>query len=72
MGFAALYPSYKAPDGQIKKSCLALSKKIFRCRRRANQEHDSARLTRQEGRLAIVTNVRWDAVDADVTKDERG
>jgi hypothetical protein len=26
----------------------------------------SARLTRQEGRLMIVTNVRWDAVDADV------
>src|SRR3954447_13165813 len=32
----------------------------------------SARLTRQEGRLAIVTNVRWDAVDADVTTDDRG
>jgi hypothetical protein len=26
----------------------------------------SARLTRQEGRIAIVTNARWDAVDADV------
>jgi len=26
---------------------------------------NSARLTRYEGRLAIVTNVRWDAVDAD-------
>ena len=24
----------------------------------------SARLTRQEGRIMIVTNVRWDAVDA--------
>src|SRR3954453_119193 len=32
----------------------------------------SARLTRQEGRLAIVTNVRWDAMDAKVTTDERG
>ena len=28
--------------------------------------YDSARLTRQEGRIMIVTNVRWDAVDADV------
>ena len=26
--------------------------------------HESARLTRQEGRIMIVTNVRWDAVDA--------
>jgi hypothetical protein len=26
----------------------------------------SARLTRQEGRIMIVTNARWDAVDADV------
>jgi hypothetical protein len=34
--------------------------------RRANQRYQFARLTRQEGRLAIVTNVRWDAVDADV------
>jgi hypothetical protein len=28
--------------------------------------HEYARPTRQEGRIAIVTNVRWDAVDADV------
>jgi hypothetical protein len=27
--------------------------------------------TRQEGRLAIVTNVRWDAMDAIDTTDER-
>jgi hypothetical protein len=45
--------------------------KIFLFRRRANQRHDSARLTRQEGRIMIVTNVRWDAVDADVATDER-
>jgi hypothetical protein len=32
---------------------------------------NSARLTRYEGRLAIVTNVRWDAVDADCAKGER-
>ena len=25
-----------------------------------------------EGRLAIVTNVRWDAVDAEAAPDERG
>ena len=31
-----------------------------------------ARLTRQEGRIAIVTNARWDAVDAKAATDERG
>jgi hypothetical protein len=46
--------------------CPALLRKIFRFTRRANQWFLSARLTRQEGRLAIVTNARWDAVDADV------
>jgi hypothetical protein len=40
--------------------------------RTANQWHQYSRLTRQEGRIAIVTNVRWDAVDADVAPDERG
>jgi hypothetical protein len=25
-----------------------------------------------EGRIAIVTNVRWDAVDAEAATDERG
>ena len=45
--------------------------KIFRLTRRANQGHSSARLTRDEGRVAIVTNARWDAVDAKLAKDER-
>ena len=27
---------------------------------------ESARLTRQEGRIMIATTVRWDAVDAEV------
>jgi hypothetical protein len=54
------------------KVCPSLHAKIFRSRRRANQRHNSARLTADEGRFAIVTNVRWDAVDADVTTDERG
>ena len=31
-----------APDGQIKKSCLALFEKIFRFRRRANQFYQLA------------------------------
>ena len=56
------------PTGKSPKTCPAPRAKIFRFRRRANQWFLSARLTRQEGRLAIVTNARWDAVDADVTK----
>ena len=40
--------------------------------RRANQRQDSARPTRQEGRLAIVTNAQWNAVDAMATTEERG
>ncbi|QWG19821.1 hypothetical protein KMZ68_08345 [Bradyrhizobium sediminis] len=36
----------------------------LRLTRRANQIYQFARLTRQEGRIAIVTNAGWDAVDA--------
>jgi hypothetical protein len=32
---------------------------------KGDRRYDSARLTRQEGRIMIVTNVRWDAVDAE-------
>ncbi len=62
----------KLPDGQIKKTCPALSIKIFRFRRRANQWFLSARLTQEEGRCATSRNARWDAVDATATTDERG
>src|ERR1700688_4405304 len=41
--------------GKSAKTCPALSQKIFRFRRRANQWFDSGRLTREEGRVAIVT-----------------
>jgi hypothetical protein len=54
------------PTGKSAKTCPVVLRKIFRLTRRANQRYQLARLTRQEGRLAIVTNVRWDAVDADV------
>jgi hypothetical protein len=32
----------------------------------------SPRVSPTEGRLAIVTNARWDAVDAEAATDERG
>jgi hypothetical protein len=44
-----------------------LSQEINPFRRRANHPYKLARLTRQEGRVAIVTNARWDAVDAAVS-----
>ena len=50
----------------LQNKCQALNKKMFRFIRSGNQRYESARLTRQEGRIMIVTNVRWDAVDADV------
>jgi hypothetical protein len=52
------------PTGKSPKVCPALSGKIFPLPCRANHGHDSARLTRQEGRIAIVTNAGEDAVDA--------
>ena len=45
------------PTGKSPKVCPALAEKTFRFRRRANQHYDSARLTADEGRVAIVTNV---------------
>ena len=57
-------------SGQRDARCPVVARKIFRLTRRANQRYQLARLTRQEGRLAIVTNVRWDAVDARVATDE--
>jgi hypothetical protein len=68
----ALSRAAKQLDGQIKNSCRVPPEKIFRLTRRANQRYHFACLTRQEGRLAIVTNVRWDAVDAKAATDERG
>ena len=47
------------------------SRKNIPLTRRANQRYQLARLTRQEGRLAIVTNARWDAVDEVAAADER-
>src|SRR5438034_155084 len=58
------------PTGKSAKSCPALRAKIFRLTRRANQCSFFACLTADEGRIMIVTNVRWDAVDAEGAQDE--
>jgi hypothetical protein len=44
--------------GKSPKTCPAIQAKIFRFRSHPNQPHNSARLTADEGRFAIVTNVR--------------
>ena len=49
--------------GKSPKVCPALSAKIFPLQRRANQTSNSARLAATRGAIAIVTNVRWDAMD---------
>jgi hypothetical protein len=46
------------------RTCPALSAKIFRFRRRANQFYQLAPSHPPRGALAIVTNAGWDAVDA--------
>ena len=43
--------------GKSPKTCPVLLAKIFRFRSHPNQSHNSARLTADEGRFAIVTNV---------------
>jgi hypothetical protein len=59
------------PTGKSQKTCPAPSRKIFRLTRRANQRYQLGPSHPEEGRLAIVTNVRWDAVDANAATDER-
>src|ERR1017187_9071000 len=57
------------------RGCDKLTRRAkFRLTRRANHFYKFARLTRQQGRIAIVTNAGWDAVDAaasGVTRDGR-
>jgi hypothetical protein len=48
----------------------APKRKIFLFFRSANHCNNRTRPTRQEGRLANVTNVRWDAVDVERAIDE--
>src|SRR5882757_11186659 len=42
----------------------------FRLTRRANKRYQLARLTPKEGRIAIVTNAGWDAVDATASGEQ--
>ncbi len=72
VGTGALARHQWCPTGKSPKVCPDLRAKIFRWRRRANQEFNLARLAATRGAIAIVTTVRWDAVDAKAATDERG
>jgi hypothetical protein len=51
--------------GSCGRGCGKIARRAkFPLTRRANQFYQLARLTREEGRIAIVTNAGWDAVDA--------
>ena len=60
---AARSSQFVEPD-QSDATRPASSEKINRFRLRPNHRYHSARPPRQEGRIAIVTNAGWDAVDA--------
>jgi hypothetical protein len=70
--FAALHPGYglarktEFPEAdQSDLACPVPLEKIFRFMFHPNQFHKSRRLTPLEGRIAIVTDAGWDAMDAD-------
>jgi hypothetical protein len=52
------------PDGQISESCPAPIAKIFGFSFYPNHFYIPRRLVPLEGRIAIVTDAGWDAVDA--------
>src|ERR1700737_3611308 len=60
------------PTGKSPKVCPPPRAKIFRLTRRANHCLNSARLTQERGGSRSSRTLRWDAVDAGVTTDERG
>jgi hypothetical protein len=62
----------KQPDGQITQNLSSPFAKNISVFPKCKSVYGFARLTRQEGRLAIVTNAGWDAVDVDAAIDERG
>src|SRR6476620_5452830 len=59
------------PTGKSPKVCRVPRAKIFRLTRRANQRYLLAPSHPMRGALRNVTNVRWDAVDAEGALDVR-
>src|SRR4030088_3338501 len=64
-GLQRQQPGVRYFPGRRLRTCDKITRRaIFRFRRRANHLYKLARLTREEGRIAIVTKAGWDAVDA--------
>jgi hypothetical protein len=59
------------PTGKSAKTCTAPLSKIFCFALYPNHSYIHHRLVPLEGRIAIVTDAGWDAVDADSAIDER-
>jgi hypothetical protein len=59
------------PDGQISESCPAPFAKIFLFSPDPNHFYIHRRPTPHEGRIAIVTDAGWDAVDAAASGTQR-
>src|SRR5258708_7354868 len=59
------------PDGQIRESCPAPFAKIFLFPPDPNHFYIHRRLVPLEGRIAIVTDAGWDAVDAAASGAQR-
>ena len=63
---------HKQPDGQITQNPVHPFTQKYSARAVGQINDLTPRVSpRYEGRVAIVTNARWDAVDAECAKDER-
>jgi hypothetical protein len=65
-------PATKQHDGQITKSLSSPSRKNIPLPPQAKSVVQSRLSTATRGAIAIVTTVRWDAMDAKAATDERG
>jgi hypothetical protein len=58
------------PDGQITQKSVQSLQRKFSARAVGQISGITSRVSPNEGRIAIVTNVRWDAVDTECAADE--
>jgi hypothetical protein len=63
-----LLPATNQPDGQITQKSVHPFAQKYSARAVGQISDLTPRVSPNEGRLAIVTNVRWDAVDAECAK----
>jgi hypothetical protein len=66
-----LFAATNQPDGQITPISVHPAREKYSARAVGQISDLIPPVSPDEGALAIVTNARWDAVDADCAKDER-